>query len=93
MKFYNVQRIWQSPFYVNFKKHFCPDCGELLRKAKESRVLHPGSDMLAELERYSVTEMNTIGKTKYIWTEFLCPKCGRQFTVDTMKKIEDKNGK
>jgi len=29
-----------------------------------------------------------IGNIKFIWTEFQCPKCKRQITIDEMKRIE-----
>ena len=93
MKYNNICRVFQAPYYVNFKKHYCPKCKELLGKVTESRVLHEGSDMLMELKEYMPSRNRPIGTVKYIWTEFRCPKCGRQFTVNTMKRVEGVYGK
>ena len=38
MKYNNICRVFQAPYYVNFKKHYCPKCKELLGKVTES---HP----------------------------------------------------
>lgn len=29
-----------------------------------------------------------IGNVKFIWTEFQCPVCGKQISIDDMKRIE-----
>lgn len=29
-----------------------------------------------------------IGNVKFIWTEFKCPHCGKQISVEEMKQIE-----
>ena len=29
-----------------------------------------------------------IGNVKFIWTEFKCPQCGKQLSVEEMKQIE-----
>lgn len=38
MKYQHIQRIYENPFYVNLKKHYCPICGKLLSKTKVSGI-------------------------------------------------------
>lgn len=83
------KRVFNSPFYVNFKKHYCPNCGVRVKKIKVSRVVNSAS---SEAKDFDFHMMNTymIGNVKFIWTEFQCPNCRRQFSIEDMKRIEEK---
>ena len=37
---------------------------------------------------FSTFDSYMIGNVKFIWTEFQCPACGKQISIDEMKKIE-----
>ncbi len=96
MKFKSIVRTWKNPFYVNCKKHYCPDCHSLLFKTKVSKIVNSKSPEAKEYDFSSVGgDGYMFGDVKFIWTEFLCPKCGRQISIKEMKKIEKyvkKNG-
>ena len=87
MRYTNIKRTFKSPFYVNFKNHFCPDCNEKLSKVKVSRIVNSKSEEAKDFNFHFV-EGYMIGNVKFIWTEFQCPNCNRQITIDEMKQIE-----
>jgi predicted RNA-binding Zn-ribbon protein involved in translation (DUF1610 family) len=83
LKIHGVQYTSKSPFYVNFKKHFCPVCHDRLGKTKVSRIVNSKSE---EAKDYDFSDLS--GNIKFTWTEFKCPGCGRQYRIEEMKKIE-----
>ncbi|NTW95539.1 MAG: hypothetical protein HGB31_02845 [Erysipelotrichaceae bacterium] len=89
MKFQHIKRTWTSPFYVNIKKHYCPDCHSLLSKTKVSKIVNSKSPEAKEYDFSSAGgEGYMFGDVKFIWTEFKCPSCGKQISISDMKKIE-----
>ncbi len=87
MKYQHIKRIFDSLFYVNFKKHYCPDCHELLRKVKVSKIINSKSMEAREFD-FSAVDTYMIGNVKFIWTEFHCNVCNTNITIKEMKKIE-----
>ena len=87
MKYQHVQRIFKNPFYVNCKKHYCIDCGEQMTKIKVSKIVNSNSPEAKNFDFHTVDNY-MIGDVKFIWIEFQCPKCKRQFTIEEMKRIE-----
>ena len=87
MKYQHIQRIFKSPFYVNWKKHYCPECHERLKKIKVSKIVNSRSPEAKDFD-FSTFDSYMIGNVKFIWTEFQCPACGKQISIDEMKKIE-----
>lgn len=87
----NTQWVIKSPFYVKFKKHFCPKCKVLLHTVKVSRIVHPGTSDAQEFDLSSISGPGFIGKVKVVWTEFECPKCNQRITIERMKEIEGYN--
>ncbi len=88
MKYQHVQRIFKNPIYINFKKHYCPRCNMFLEKIKVSKIVNSDSPEAKEFNFYTVDNNYMIGNVKFIWTEFRCPMCGEQFSIDEMKRIE-----
>ena len=87
MKYRHIQRIYKNPFYVNFKKHYCPDCGKKLAKTKVSRIVNSNSPEADDFD-FHAQDTYMIGNVKFIWTEFQCSACKKNFTIDEMKQIE-----
>lgn len=87
MKYKHVQRIFKNPFYVNLKKYYCPECNEILGKTKVYKIVNSNSPEAKNFDFHTVDNY-MIGDVKFIWTEFLCPKCNRQISIDEMKHIE-----
>lgn len=94
MKFQHIKRTWTSPFYVNWKKHYCPDCNTMLSKTMISKIVNSRSPEAKDFDFHTLDNY-MVGDVKFIWTEFLCPNCGKQISIKEMKKIEKdikKNG-
>lgn len=87
MEYQHVQRIFKNPIYVNFKKHYCISCGELLEKIVVSKIVNSNS-LEAKNFDFQAVDSYMIGNVKFIWDEFQCPNCKRQFTIKEMKFLE-----
>ncbi len=74
-------------FYTVFKKHFCPQCGEKLKRIKVSKVVNSGSP---EAKDYDFADADSFmtGDVEFIWKEFYCERCKKQISVSEMKQIE-----
>lgn len=94
MKIHGISRKWKHPIYVHLKKHYCPECHAQLGTEKVSRIVNSKSEEAKNFD-FSLGDGYMTGNVKFVWTEFKCPGCGRQFKVDEMKKIEkrQKDGK
>jgi predicted RNA-binding Zn-ribbon protein involved in translation (DUF1610 family) len=89
MKYQHVKRIFNNPFYVNLKKHYCPNCGRLMHKIKLSRIINSQSSEAGNFDFHNVDNY-MVGNVKFIWTEFKCSKCENQLTIDSMRRINKK---
>lgn len=87
MKYQHIQRIYKNPFFVNLKKHYCPNCGKLLNKVRVSRVVNSTSPEAVNFDFHTLDNY-MIGDVKFIWTEFQCATCEKNYTIDEMKRIE-----
>lgn len=89
MKVHHVKRSWTRPFFVNFKKHYCPVCGEELKKVKISKIVNSQS---AEAKEYDFSSAGgdgyMIGNAKFIWTEFACAKCNQNYSINNIYQAE-----
>lgn len=85
---WNHHWLWKTFPGMN-DPHFCADCGRELEKVRRAEVPEKESELASELIRvYNLTERR-LGRTKYRWTEFRCPGCGRRYNVDAVRKMEE----
>lgn len=82
-----VQRIFDNPFYTYFRNHLCPKCGSILDVIKVKRVVNSKSPEAKNFD-FSSGETFMIGDVKFIWNEFLCPKCNFQISVKEKRKLD-----
>ncbi len=87
MKYHHVQRIYRAPFFVNFKKHYCPKCGNRLKKIKAHKIVDAKSPEASSFDFHTLDNY-MYGKVKFIWTEFQCPRCKFIYTIDKLKSRE-----
>lgn len=84
-----VKRIWTRPFFVHFKKHHCPVCDGKLKKNKVSKIVNSKSE---EAKDYDFTSSGgdgfMIGNVKFIWTEFHCAKCSKNYSINDIFQAE-----
>ena len=87
MKVHGVSRNLENPIFVYLKKHKCPYCSQLLERVKVSKIVRAGSAEAANFDFSMPGGGYMRGNIKFIWTEFRCPECGRQFKIDELKKM------
>lgn len=92
MKYQHVKRTFQNPIFVNCKKHYCPHCNELLSKVKVSKIVNSRSPEAKDFDFHS-GDTYMIGNVKFIWTEFQCPSCKANFSINEMRNIEKEQKK
>lgn len=85
-------RTWKNPFFVNCKKHFCPDCGKELGKVKVSKIVNWRSEEAKDFD-FSFGDGYMIGDVKFTWTEFQCSNCQKNFKIEEIRQIEKKRRK
>ncbi len=79
----------EKPFFVYFKKHYCPCCGQKLVRKKVTQVVSSRSDE-AKNFNFNVSDISVKGDVSFTHIEFFCPSCEKQYTV---KEIKDKSKK
>lgn len=92
MKYQHIRRIFKKPFYTTLKKHFCPECHNRVDKIKCSRIVDSAASDARNFD-FETIDGYMIGKVKFIWTEFKCPKCNKQMSIDEMIKFEQTSGR
>lgn len=75
--------------YTMFKKHYCPDCNQRLKRIKEVKIIDAKSP---EAKKYDLGNECRLGDLKLILVEFICPKCQKHYSIAKMKEIECKCG-
>ncbi len=71
-------------FYLLFKKHYCPKCGnKLLRKAISESV--NSESPLAKYYDFDVADITVKGDMIFVHIELYCSKCKKYYTVKEAK--------
>ena len=89
LKIHGVKREWSRPFWVRFKKHYCPTCMNLLTTTKVSKIVNSNSEEAKDYD-FSSGDTYMIGNIKFIWTEFLCDACGKTYSLQEIRENEKK---
>ncbi|MBQ9745941.1 MAG: hypothetical protein IJW21_03885 [Clostridia bacterium] len=89
MKIHGNKREWKSPFWVNLRNHFCPNCDEIVNATTESKVVNSKSPEAKNHDFSLDFDTNLAGNVKFTWTVFECPVCKRRFSIEEMKQIEE----
>ena len=84
---HSTKETLESPFFVNSREHYCPNCNELLDKIKVSQIVNSKSEEAKEFD-FSSGETYMKGNVKFIWTEFKCDSCNSQYTIKEIKGYE-----
>ena len=89
LKIHGIKREWSKPFWVRFKKHYCPTCMNLLTTTKVSKIVNSNSEEAKDYD-FSSGDTYMIGNIKFIWTEFLCTACGKTYSLQEIRENEKK---
>ena len=80
----------ENPFFVYFKKHYCPCCGNRLVRQKVSKVIHSDSEEAKNYD-FEVADITVNGYMKFTHIEFHCPSCQKNYSINETKENEHKN--
>ena len=75
------------PFFVYFRKHFCPCCGGRLVRQKVSKIVHSDSEEAKNYD-FEVADTTVKGNMKFTHIAFSCPDCRKEYSV---KEIRDRH--
>ena len=87
MKVHGVKCIGSRPLFMKWGKHYCPACSETLKKVKVSKIVNSGSDEAKDFD-FSGSDGYMTGNVKFIWTEFFCAKCGKNYAINDIYNAE-----
>ena len=73
-----------------FKKYKCADCNVKLNRKKVSKIINTKSE---EAKNYSfhMTHNTMTGNVKISWYEFECPTCKKNFSLERLEEINERN--
>ena len=74
-----------SIIYMHLKKHECPNCGKQLKIVKMKKVVKAKTKEAANFN-FNACDANLGEKVKFIWYEFKCKDCNKQFTEADMRR-------
>lgn len=76
-------------FYVRFKKHFCPKCGNKLTVGYISEIVNSKSP---EAKNYDFSNVDTyfVGDVEFRTQCFRCDNCKVHYSFKEMRRIEKK---
>jgi predicted RNA-binding Zn-ribbon protein involved in translation (DUF1610 family) len=78
-----------KPWFLFAKKHSCPCCSTIMRRVKCSKVVNSHSEEAKNWDFKTSSDMLGLsGNVKFIWYEFLCPKCNNRISVADLQKFE-----
>lgn len=76
-----------NPFYVHFKKHYCPKCNSIMEIKYNSTIVNSNSPE-AKFYDFSIPDGKLSGDVEFRTSFFHCPNCGYEIAFDEMKKLE-----
>ncbi len=80
-----VKKDTGNVIYMRLKKHNCPICDKQMKVIKMTRVVKAKTKEAAGFD-FKACDINLGEKVKFIWYEFKCKDCGKQFTEADMRK-------
>ncbi len=84
----SVSVSWdENPFYVYFKKHYCPLCGTKLKTSYYSVIVNSDSPEAKNYD-FSSDDGELTGDVEFRTMCFKCPKCEIKISFDEMKRLE-----
>ena len=71
--------------YMRLKKHNCPICDQPLKVIRMTKVVKAKTKEAANFD-FKACDLPLGEKVKFIWYEFKCRECGKQFTENDMRR-------
>ena len=76
-----------NPFYVHWKKHFCPRCEKKLELRYVSKIVNSNSEEAQNYD-FSVGDTFFVGDVEFRTRYFHCSNCQSDISFQEMKKHE-----
>lgn len=85
-------RYTNEDVVFSVKKHFCPLCGQKLKRIIRNKIVkknskdaykynfdfnHPGGPPIGDIK-----------KAKFAWNEYKCNRCNKYFTIEQLQNID-----
>ena len=80
MKIKGYSFACEKPFFVYFKKHDCPCCGDRLVRQKVSKIINSDSEEAAKYD-FEVADIAVKGNMKFTRIEFRCTGCRKNYSI------------
>ena len=86
-----IKYIYEAnPFYVRWKKHFCPKCRKKLELSYTSKIVNSNSPE-AKFYDFSVGDTFFVGDVEFRTRCFHCATCQLNISIKEMKKHEKRD--
>ncbi len=82
-----VKKDTGNIIYMRLKKHNCPVCDKQMKVIKMTKVVKAKTKEGANFD-FKTCDLPLGEKVKFIWYEFKCRDCGKQYTENDMRRIE-----
>lgn len=82
-----IKYINNAMFYTLFKKHYCPNCKNKLKLVKKSKTVNSNSPEAKNYD-FNLGDGFMEGNVKFVWKEFECAMCQKEFTVNEIRSTE-----
>ena len=76
-----------SPFYIHWKKHFCPNCGNKVELRYVSKIVNSKSPEAKNYD-FSLGDTFLVGDVEFRTKCFHCIKCAVNISFNEMKLYE-----
>lgn len=82
-----VKKDTGNVIYMRLKKHCCPECGSHVSVVRMKKVVRSKTRAAKGFD-FDVCDASLGERVKFIWYEFRCRECKKQFTEAHMKEYE-----
>jgi len=81
-----------NPFYVHFKKHYCPQCNHILMIRYDSKIVNSNSQE-ARFYDFRIPDSRLVGDVEFRTSFFCCNNCGFEISFWKMREFEKQKNK
>jgi rRNA maturation endonuclease Nob1 len=82
-----IKWTFERPFFVKYRKHYCPICGDLLSVEQKRQIVNSKSDEAKNFD-FQHVDIYLSGDVEFRWNVFRCTGCRREFTIKEIWRDE-----
>ncbi len=87
-----VKKDTGSFVYMRLMKHNCPECGKQMKVVKMTKVVKAKTKEAKNFD-FTACDLSLGDKVKFIWYEFKCKDCEKNYTEADLRVIEKQKKK